>query len=296
MDEEGGLRLETQPVTSRQVRSTPGRVEVELSFPSPRRTPYPENGTAFALHLKRPGRELPLLLIIPGWRRGPWRIEQFLAQGLLRRGVESCLLTMPLHGQRSPAGHPNGSLVITDNVDWTRDNFLQSLRDIRRLLLHFREVSPHRPIGLLGLSLGGLIALRSLSREKFDAGIAVLAMGDPAAALWHSPKTARCRRTLESRGITLDLLRQRWEAIDPVHTLKAGRFATQRLFLLNGHKKTHPGDIFLQEVEKHLPGAQCLPIRFPYRATVLHAFAYAFLPLRARRIARLFLSTLSARE
>jgi len=48
MDEEAGLRLEAQPVTFRQMRFTPGRVEVELSSPSPRRAPYPENMTAFA--------------------------------------------------------------------------------------------------------------------------------------------------------------------------------------------------------------------------------------------------------
>lgn len=287
MDEGGGLHLEAQAITSRVTRSTSRRVEVEISFPSPRRTPYPENRRAFALHLKRPGKELPLLLILHGWGRGPWRIEQLLARRLLGQGVESCLLTMPLHGRRSPPGHTNGDLAITADPDWTRDNFLQALYEIHRLLLHFRKAYPGRPIGLLGLSLGGLIALRSLSMEEFDAGIVLLTTGDPAATFWHSPKTASCRRMLEAQGMTIDLLRRRWEPIDPLPPLKAGRFATRRLFLLNGHEEAHSGDDFLQSVEKYLPGARTLPIRLP------HDLAYILLPFRARQIARLFLSAIS---
>lgn len=95
--------------------------------------------------------------------------------------------------------------------------------------------------------------------------------------------------------MTLELLRQRWEAVDPVPALKAGRFATKRLFLLNGHEEARSGDTFLQEVEKYLPGAKCLPIHLPHTIAFPHTFAYTLLPFRARQIARLFLSALSVK-
>jgi hypothetical protein len=87
------------------------------------------------------------------------------------------------------------------------------------------------PVGVIGFSLGGIIAHILMAVEPLDLGISALAGGNTAGIVWESILTRAYRRAMEARGVDLARLSSLWATGDP--TLYAPRTRARRLLMLN---------------------------------------------------------------
>jgi hypothetical protein len=89
-------------------------------------------------------------------------------------GLNLAFLTMPFHGPRNPGSRmqpPMPGIDALDNVH----GLTQAVWDARQLLAFARERADGNPVGILGLSLGSLVAS------------VVASVDDPHAVLLHVP-------------------------------------------------------------------------------------------------------------
>lgn len=169
------------------------------------------------------------LLVLHGIWRQDQEFEDRLCRDLARHGVASALMSLPFHWERAPNKAPSGAYFLSSDPLWTSAAFRQAIIDARGVvgLLRGRGV----PVGVIGFSLGGIIAHILMAVEPFDLGVSALAGGDTAGIVWESMLTQAYRRAMEARGITLARLAALWATGNA--TLYATRVQAARLLMLN---------------------------------------------------------------
>lgn len=212
-------RLRERPVT-------------EIAFPSPVKTRWAENNTAYGYHLRLgDGRPHPSFVILHGWGRKSLAVERWrIGLRLARHGIESLFLVMPFHLRRAPKGSWSGEFMISGDVVRTAESFQQTVVEVRAILPWLRERSPR--VGFLGMSLGGIIGHLAMCVERFDAGVTLLASGNSAGVTWEGRLTRYVRRDIERAGISREQLEKIWSVTNP--TLLARHHRTPRLMMLAG--------------------------------------------------------------
>jgi len=169
------------------------------------------------------------LLVLPGiWRQDRWFEDRF-CRGLASQGVSAALLALPFHWERAPQGTPSGGYFLSGDPLWTAAAFRQAVVDSRAALSLLRGRGA--PVGVVGFSLGGVLAHILMALEPVDLGVSVIAGGDVAGIVWESPLTQAYRRAMEARGMTRSKLAALWAAGNP--TSYAGRSQAHRLLMLN---------------------------------------------------------------
>ncbi len=206
-------------------------VEVEaLAFQSPVPFGIPANDRVRAWFY-RPARRRPRfnLLVLHGIWRQDQQFEDRLCRDLARHGVSCALLALPFHWERAIAGAPSGAYFLSSDPLWTSAAFRQAIVDARALLAVLRGRGV--PVGVIGFSLGGIIAHVLMAAEPVDLGISALAGGNTAGIVWESILTRAYRRAMEARGITFEQLAALWATGNP--TLYAPRARAPRMLMLN---------------------------------------------------------------
>lgn len=120
---------------------------------------YPKNHVARAMLLEHRSAPRPWLVVLHGFGMGTAGLDlrAFRALYLHRDlGLNVALLTLPFHGRRNPASSLQPPMPSADVMD-TVHGLTQAVWDTRQLLAHLRARTD-QPIGLMGLSLGGLVA------------------------------------------------------------------------------------------------------------------------------------------
>jgi hypothetical protein len=179
----------------------------------------------------RPAARAPRfsILILHGIWRADRDFEHRLCRDLARHGVSSALMTLPFHWDRAPREAPSGAYFLSGDPLWTLAAFRQALIDARGVLglLRGRGV----PVGVLGFSLGGIIAHVLMAMEPLDFGGSVFAGGDTAGIVWESVLTRQYRQAMEARGVTLERLSRLWASGNPIRYAHLRRPA--RMLMLN---------------------------------------------------------------
>src|SRR5437868_2923648 len=169
------------------------------------------------------------LLVLPGiWRQDRWFEDRF-CRGLAGQGVSAALMSLPFHWERALRGTPSGGCFLSGDPLWTAAAFRQAVVDSRAALSLLRRRGA--PVGVVGLSLGGVLAHILMALAPVDLGVSVIAGGDVAGIVWESPLTQAYRRAMEARGMTRSKLAALWAAGNP--TSYAGRSQAHRLLMLN---------------------------------------------------------------
>lgn len=142
-------------------------------------------------------------------------------------GLNVAFLTLPFHGRRSPTGFARPGMPSADVLD-TIHGLSQALWDARQLLAHLRTLTD-RPIGVMGLSLGGLVAALAASVDEPDAVLLLV----PAVDL----PTLMAEAVVEAGGGAtalqiLDRARPLYTPISPLHLTP--RVPHDRRFVLAG--------------------------------------------------------------
>lgn len=214
-----------------ETTETTGDVEVEaLAFPSS--APFGIAGNdRVTVRFYRPARRRPQwnLLVIHGIWRQDIEFEDRLCRDFAAHGVSCGLLTLPFHWERAVPGAPSGAYFLSCDPLWTSAAFRQAIIDARGVLglLRGRGV----PVGVLGFSLGGIVAHILMGIEPLDFGASALAGGDTAGIVWESMLTRAHRQAMEARGVTYDRLTALWATGDPIRY--AVRSRPSRLLMLN---------------------------------------------------------------
>ena len=156
-------------------------------------------------------RARPRLLYLHGYMQPETYVEEFsLLLGMARSlNVEIVQLQPPYHGRRTPrSARFGGELYWTADLVRSIEALRQNLLDARTLLSLLLAVD-RRPVGVLGLSLGGALTLILTCLEpRFAFSVPLIAHMDLAALVADAPVLAGARAELRRFGWDADDFRQ----------------------------------------------------------------------------------------
>ncbi|HKS97168.1 MAG TPA: hypothetical protein VJV74_13675 [Terriglobia bacterium] len=223
---------------------------VELAFPSPVETRWPENNTAYAYHVRldEDGPH-PALVVLHGWGRKSLATEvRHIGLRLARQGIESFFPVLPYHLRRAPAGSWSGEYMISGDIVRTAEGFQQAVVEMRAVIpfLRSRPWLSCRPwrregsstgrdseaVGFLGFSLGGILGHLLMTVEPLPVGITVVAAGNSAGITWEGRLTRYVRADIERAGISFAELERIWSVTNP--TLLARHNKVTNLMMMAG--------------------------------------------------------------
>ncbi|MCB0221173.1 MAG: hypothetical protein KDH09_15855 [Chrysiogenetes bacterium] len=135
---------------------------------------------------------------------GPVMEERVLIPRILKKlDVDVCHLHLPFHGRRKPANELiHGGFFWTSDLVRSFEAIRQSVSDVRSVIYYLRERF-NQPIGLVGMSLGGVITMTTVCVEKdVDFAIPVIAHQSLSDAVTRAPILTRMREELNQRGLS----------------------------------------------------------------------------------------------
>ncbi len=151
---------------------------------------------------KRAGTR-PRLMYIHGYMQPETPVEElgFLVPLALALNMEVVHIQMPFHGRRNRGLSPlSGSLFWTADMVRSLEALRQSLYDARCLLSWMLRDDP-RPVGIAGISMGGVLALAlTCLDDRFAFSLPCIAHMDITAMTQHAPVLTEMRRHLREQG------------------------------------------------------------------------------------------------
>ncbi len=193
------------------------------------------NRSVHAWLARAPGRDHGMWLVcVHGFGMGTsasMDLRAFRATQLHRRGINVIVPVLPLHGPRASGRVRGEDLMTIDLVD-SMHGMAQATWDMRRVIRWLRETHGARHVGVIGYSLGALVASLVASVEDdlacVIAGIPVVDL--PELFRRHSP--ARIARLADAYGVL-------GQAADDVHRVVSPlamdcRVPFERRFLFAG--------------------------------------------------------------
>ena len=171
-------------------------------------TDYRETHTVYARRIRpAAARRRPRLLYLHGYMQPETGLEEIalLASMALWLDVEIVQVQPPYHGRRSPHGtNFSGELYWTADLVRSFEALRQNLLDARTLL-GWLLAEDDRPVGVMGLSLGGALTLGlTCLDERFAFSIPLIAHMDLAAMVADAPVLAPMRRDLGHFGWSVE--------------------------------------------------------------------------------------------
>ncbi len=208
--------------------------QYRLTFPSPRKWDIPQCNTVEAEYYvpAKRGRPAPAVVVLH-ILDGRFAVARLVCRAFAAGGVPSLLVKMPYYGERRPAGLdlPDVFLERPERMVWAIEGAVAEVRRAAVWLRKRQEVDARR-VGIVGVSLGGLVAALSVGVDpSFDRNVLILAGGDPAAILWTAPETRFMRERLAKKGYDLAGVRRLAAAIDP--RVFAHRADPRRILMIN---------------------------------------------------------------
>jgi len=223
---------------------TPHYRVYHLTFPSPVKTPVPENNTVHAeyyLPARMIGKQ-PAALVLH-ILDGRFLVARAVCRYFAGSGTPALMVMMPFYGPRRPKDRSIGGyyLAAPKRVFESMHATVLECRLATCWLQQRPEVDPQR-VGLVGVSLGAITGgLLAGVDPRFARNVLVLGGGDPARILWHAHETHSVRERLEQLGYTLDKIREATVAIDPIRFAK--RIDPKTMLFINArYDQTVPRD------------------------------------------------------
>lgn len=157
-----------------------------IKFPSCFKTADPVNDVVY-LDCFLPWKFKSMLIILPGLGMGPPQrvfIIRF-AKKLAQNHIGVCILTLPYHQERTPAGSRSGEYFLKIEANQALDFFQQAVLDVIRTADFWHENFDIENLSIMGISLGSIISMVSMAKDKrINRGILVLSGGNFSKILW----------------------------------------------------------------------------------------------------------------
>jgi pimeloyl-ACP methyl ester carboxylesterase len=178
--------LVEEPVfETRLVGATSQRSHYEVSFPAPYQTDTREGKLVYADYFTPLSTTAPLLIISHGYGDESVAPCLTLARLLVRNGIAALVLYLPFHSRRLPA-ILQGKLQSLDSRAWFEYN-RRAIIEIRRAVdwAYTRTEIVHDEVGVVGISLGGMISAIAMAvDERIGEGVLIAIGGNLEMLGW----------------------------------------------------------------------------------------------------------------
>jgi dienelactone hydrolase len=207
-----------------------------LVYPSPLRTPWPENNVVPAeFYVPRgasEGKKVPAAVVLD-ILDGSAILPRMMARAAAQNGLAAIYLPMPYYNARRPANDEHRR-ALADDPRRAADGIRQTVMDVRRAraILAARPEVDATQIGVTGISMGGIMtALAAGVDGQFVRVVPILSGGDLATIIFHAHETRKLRAAMEAKGMDRDAAA---EALAPVEPLNfAARIGRDRCLMIN---------------------------------------------------------------
>lgn len=168
---------------------------------------YPANATVIS-RCVRPmfRRRSRALIYIHGWMEPGGVVESFTILPVMSHGlgVDIFQMDLPFHGARKEVGDIlHGEYFWSADLVRTLEAVRQSVTDVRSLVRYLRGVG-YEEVGLLGVSLGGVVSILTACAETdLDYVMPMVAHVDLSSAVQNSPILVGMKEDLERYGISM---------------------------------------------------------------------------------------------
>jgi len=204
---------------------------IKVGFKSPLTTGCDVNNTAYGiLTEKLDKRNHSAFIILHGWGRKSFGFEKWFCRTLALRGFDSLLLTLPYHQERAPEPSWSGEYMISGDVLRTEESFRQVVAEVRSMIPWMEN--RYYKTGMLGISLGGVLAHLCMEFHPFHCGLTILGSGSNAGIVWESIMTRYVKRDIIRAGISFEELDAVWSPSDPLRLASFNQ--TDNIFMING--------------------------------------------------------------
>ncbi len=257
-------------------RARPGRIEYDVRFPSPVKSPFEANDTVWGhLWIPKGKGPFPAVLVLPVMAAPNVWIETRFMNRFVRAGLAVFWIEMPYQFHRRPhPSIPSGQVFLARTPERLAANFRQSVLDARRALTWLEKhpsIDPGR-IGLFGISLGSMVSATVYSvdpRPRY--AVFLLGGADFPSLLFGSSMTSPF---LRRAGLELGAIREAFKGIDPLDYTEAN--ASKKALLINARWDSvipRPNALMLH---KAFPASRQVWIPFGHYTATLHLFWVTF--------------------
>jgi|GEM_PF-1704568 len=207
-------QFEAEVISSRNMQV------LNLRFPTALKSGVSENDTVYStvyIPKHAAAKSIPAVIILHALGVYDAVNERYIAKSLASSGIASAIMELPYHMHRAPKGMGSGQFLFKVAPQNAMQAFRQAAMDAMRLTdwLCMQPFIDKSKLGVIGISLGGIIAALLIGLdERLSVCVNVLG-GDLALTIWDSWLTRQFRRSIERQGITLDALRSMVYWINP---------------------------------------------------------------------------------
>jgi dienelactone hydrolase len=188
-----------------------------LRFPSPVKSPTPENNTVHAEYYRPKGKGPFPAVIVLDVTAGNQMLSRHMATHLAQHGIAGLFVQMAYYGPRRPAG--SKLRLLSPNLRQTVAAVTQTVLDLRvaaAWLAARPELDPSR-LGIVGTSLGSFLSALTGEMEPRLGRVAVLLGGGGFVAAYTSlPQAGPWLKLFESLGGKRERIEKLIAPIDPI--------------------------------------------------------------------------------
>ncbi|MFH2067857.1 MAG: C45 family peptidase [Candidatus Omnitrophota bacterium] len=227
----------------------------KLTFPSPVKSPFPENNTVPCEYYQNfaKGEKKPAVVVLD-ITASNLQAARLIACQLASRSVNSLIVTLPYLGERT-SKNLEKSVGLLDDPEVLRQGLIQAVSDIRvaATWLGTRPENDPSQIGICGVSLGGLAAALAAGVDgNFPKAAFILAGGDLFTIIKQDSKeTKKARQVIAEKNISDDDLQRFLEPFDP--STYTGRMAQTDVLMVNMEADTVIPASAAEKLQKSLP-------------------------------------------
>lgn len=213
------LKESTFETSVKPLRALPAsEVEVfQVTFPSPVKSPEPENNTVYAEYYrpKELGRYPAVIVLdITG---GDQSLSRFIARSMAQNKICGLFVQMAYYGPRRPPG--SKIRMLSTNVPRSIEAVRQTVLDCRYAAawLACRPEVDSQRLGIMGTSLGSFVATLTAEMEpRLDRLAILLGGGGLVDAFYDHPQAAPYRKAWELIGGKKEQVKELFAPVDPI--------------------------------------------------------------------------------
>ncbi|HZD60988.1 MAG TPA: YqiA/YcfP family alpha/beta fold hydrolase [Anaerolineae bacterium] len=247
------LLLESPPIPPKRIIKTPklflkrvkvkGSIDIyDYAFPSRVETPHVKNNTVYGRYYKlNNGAPKSTVILLHGIFESRHWYQEKHALNIVKSGHNCLIMTLPYHVERAAKGQ-SGSQFISTDLKSIFEALQQGMKDVMALI-NWLVANGEKKIGLMGVSLGGLVAGLVASASRRINYLVLLA---PSTTPLQITGYVRAGRVMDNRvkstGLSKDQL---FELFDPWRLLyhKPHVVPSDRTFIINAvHENALPDD------------------------------------------------------
>ncbi len=213
LTDNGGFKFKME-----KVKSTEYYDVYNLTFPSPYKSPYPENNTVWCEYFKPKGNKKNFAVIVLHISENDFTLPRVICHLLASAGFDAVLMKMAYYGERRPKDYK--TLLDQKGPEFLVKSVIQTVMDVRRTRAVIRFVNNYdvSQVGLCGVSLGALVSALTMGVDaQFPKAAIVLGGADLVSIIKaHSREVRHITQYIEEHNLTDNDLKQILKPVEPL--------------------------------------------------------------------------------